>query len=64
MPRQADVTPSSIRTSAAVTTDPVAEVVSDATERPSRRRRRQREDDFGDFSDLRDPDEPAPRRSR
>ena len=46
------------------TTDPVAEVVSDATERPSRRRRRQREDDFGDFSDLRDPDEPSPRRSR
>ena len=45
-------------------TDPVAEVVSDATERPAKRRRRQREDDFGDFSNLRDPDEQAPRRSR
>lgn len=44
--------------------DPVADVVSDATERPSRRRRRKHDDDFGDFSDLRDPDEPAPRRSR
>ena len=47
-----------------VTKDPVADVVSDATERPSRRRRRRTDDDFGDFSDLRDPDEPAPRRSR
>ena len=45
-------------------TDPVADVVSDATERPSKRRWRKRDDDFGDFSDLRDPDEPAPRRSR
>jgi len=46
------------------TTDPVADLVSDATERPSKRRWRKRDDDFGDFSDLRDPDEPAPRRSR
>ncbi len=46
------------------TSDPVAEVVSDATERPARRRWRKRDDDFGDFSDLRDPDEQAPRRSR
>ena len=46
------------------TADPVADVVSDATERPSKRRWRKHEDDFGDFSDLRDPDEPAPRRSR
>ncbi|WP_198424116.1 hypothetical protein, partial [Microlunatus antarcticus] len=46
------------------TKDPVAEVVSDATERPSKRRWRKHEDDFGDFSDLRDPDEPSPRRSR
>ena len=44
--------------------DPVADVVSDATEKPSRRRWRRHEDDFGDFSNLRDPDEPAPRRSR
>ncbi len=46
------------------TGDPVADVVSDATERPSKRRRRKADDDFGDFSDLRDPDEQAPRRSR
>ncbi|GAA3566520.1 hypothetical protein GCM10022197_23080 [Microlunatus spumicola] len=46
------------------TGDPVADVVSDATEKPSRRRWRRHEDDFGDFSDLRDPDEPSPRRSR
>ena len=44
--------------------DPVAEVVSDATERPSRRRWRRHDDDFGDFSDLRDPDDSSPRRSR
>ncbi len=44
--------------------DPVADVVSDATERPAKRRWRRHEDDFGDFSNLRDPDEPAPRRSR
>ncbi|SEP81626.1 YibE/F family protein [Microlunatus flavus] len=49
---------------APVTQDPVADVVSDATERPSRRKRRRTDDDFGDFSDLRDPDEPSPRRSR
>ena len=44
--------------------DPVADVVSDATEKVGRRRRRrQEEDDFGDFSNLRDPDGPSPRRS-
>ena len=45
-------------------TDPVADVISDATERPSRRRWRRHTDDFGDFSDLRDPDDSTPRRSR
>ena len=61
-----------VRESAAVTDepaagpapDPVGDVVSDATERPSRRRRRRQQDDFGDFSDLRDPDDSTPRRSR
>jgi hypothetical protein len=44
--------------------DPIADVVSDAAERPARRRWRKHEDDDFNFSDLHDPDDTRPGRRR
>ena len=44
--------------------DPVADVISDAAERPARRRWRKQEDDDFNFSDLHDPDDTRPGRRR